>query len=145
VVVSSAMSLRVLVGSASPAVGRAVAAALRIEPRICAAERLPDGELRSAVGELRGEDVYVVQPTGPPVNEHLVELLLHLDACRRAGADRVTAVVASLAYARQDRRTSPGEAVAARVVTDVVASAGAGRLLSSTRTPWRWKPCRPSR
>jgi ribose-phosphate pyrophosphokinase len=91
-------------------------------------QRLPDGELRPAVDPVRVDDVYVVQPTGPPVHEHLMELLLILDACCRAGAGRLTAVVPYLAYARQERR-SPGQAVAARVVADVIASAGADRLV----------------
>jgi ribose-phosphate pyrophosphokinase len=91
--------------------------------------RLPDGELQPTVGAVRDDDVYVVQPTGPPVNEHLVELLLILDACRRAGAGRLTAVVPYLAYTRQDRRGASGQAVAARVVADLIASAGADRLL----------------
>ena len=95
----------------------------------CEVERFPDGELRPVVVSVRGEDVYVVQPTGPPVNEHLVELLLVLDACRRAGADRVTAVVPYFGYARQDRRARTGEAVGARVVADALVSAGAQRLV----------------
>ena len=70
----------------------------------CDVKRFPDGELRPIIGHVRGDDVYVVQPTGPAVNEHLVELLLLLDACRRGDADRVTAVVPYFGYARQDRR-----------------------------------------
>jgi ribose-phosphate pyrophosphokinase len=73
--------------------------------------------------------VYVIQPTSPPVDQNLVELLLLLDACRRAGARRVTAVVAYFGFARQDRRSRPGEAVGARVATDVIAAAGADRLV----------------
>jgi ribose-phosphate pyrophosphokinase len=78
---------------------------------------------------MRGDDVYVVEPTGPPVNEHLAELLLLLDACRRAGADRLTAVVPYFAYARQDRRGGAGEAVGARVVADSLAAVGTDRLV----------------
>ena len=96
---------------------------------MCEVVRFPDGELRPVVGSMRGDDVYVIQPTGPPVNEHLVELLLLLDACRRAGAGRITAVVPYFGYARQDRRGRPGEAVGARVAADVLAAAGAQRLI----------------
>ena len=78
---------------------------------------------------MRGDDVFVFRSTGPPVNEHVVELLLLLDACRRAGADRITAVVPYFGYARQDRRSNPGEAVGSRVLADAVASSGADRLL----------------
>jgi ribose-phosphate pyrophosphokinase len=70
-----------------------------------------------------------VQPTGPPVSDHLVELLLLLDACRRAGAGRVTAVVPYFGYARQDRRSRDGRAIGARVVAAVVGAAGADRLV----------------
>lgn len=116
-------------GTANTALAAAVAAQLGTEPAGCHVERFPDGELRPLVGHMRGDDVYVVQPTGPPVNDHLVELLLLLDACRRAGADRLTAVVPYFGYARQDRRGKAGEAVGARVVADALAAAGADRLV----------------
>jgi len=123
------MSARVVPGTANAALAAAVAAELGTEPCSCAVERFPDGELRPAVANVRGEDVYVIQPTGPPVNDHVVELLLLLDACRRAGADRLTAVVPYFGYARQDRRGKAGEAVGARVVADALAVAGADRLV----------------
>lgn len=124
------MNLRILAGTGHPTLGRAVAAELRAEPASCEVERFPDGELRPVVGPVRGADVYVVQPTGPPVSEHLVELLLLLDACRRAGAGRITAVVPYVGYARQDRRSRAGEPVGARVVADALAAAGADRLVA---------------
>ncbi len=123
------MSARVVPGTANPALAMAVAAELGTEPTPCDVERFPDGELRPVVANVRGDDVYVIQPTGPPVNDHLIELLLFLDACRRAGADRVTAVVPYFGYARQDRRGKAGEAVGARVVADALAVAGADRLV----------------
>lgn len=93
-------------------------------------DRFPDGELDVAVDpSIRDLDVYVVQSLGPPVSDHLVELLLLLDACRRAGAARLTAVVPYLAYSRKDRRASPGEAVSLRVVADVLQSSGADRAV----------------
>ena len=119
----------IVAGSANPALARAVAAGLGVEPTSAEVDRFPDGELRPAVGDVRGGDVYVVQPTSPPVNEHLVELLLLLDACRRAGAARITAVVPYFGYARQDRRSRPGQAIGARVAADAIAAAGAARLL----------------
>ncbi|MFE5587651.1 ribose-phosphate diphosphokinase [Kitasatospora sp. NPDC056531] len=120
---------RILSGTAHPALGDAVSEALGTEPVECEVERFPDGELQPVVGHVRGEDVYVVQPTGPEVNEHLVELLLLLDACRRAGAQRVTAVVPYFGYARQDRRARAGQSVGARVALDALAAAGADRLV----------------
>ena len=123
------MTARVVAGTANEALALAVAGHLGAAPAACEVERFPDGELRPVVDNVRGEDVYVVQPTGPPVNEHLVELLLLLDACRRAGASRVTAVVPYFGYARQDRRFREGQAVGARMCAEAVAAAGADRLV----------------
>ncbi|MFD5462172.1 ribose-phosphate diphosphokinase [Kitasatospora sp. NPDC127059] len=120
---------RILSGTAHPALGDAVSEALGTEPVECEVERFPDRELRPVVGHVRGEDVYVVQPTGPDVNEHLIEIMLLLDACRRAGARRVTAVVPYFGYARQDRRVRAGQSVGARVALDALAAAGADRLV----------------
>ncbi|MEU8515069.1 ribose-phosphate pyrophosphokinase [Kitasatospora sp. NPDC048722] len=120
---------RILSGTAHPALGDAVSEALGTEPVECEVERFPDGELQPVIGHVRGEDVYVVQPTGPKVNGHLVELLLLLDACRRADAARITAVVPYFGYARQDRRTRAGQSVGARVALDALTAAGANRLV----------------
>jgi ribose-phosphate pyrophosphokinase len=107
----------------------AVAACLGLTPVPTAAERFPDGELRPAVDDVGGDDVYVIQATAPPVNENVVELLLLLDATRRAHAGRVTAVIPYFGYARQDRRAGPGQPVAARVMADAIATAGAHRVV----------------
>lgn len=123
------MALRIVSGTANRPLADAIAAAMGIALTACTVERFPDGEVRPVVGNVRGADVYLVQPTGPAVNEHVVELLLLLDACRRAGAARVTAVVPYFGYARQDRRSRSGEAVGARVIADALAAAGAHRLV----------------
>lgn len=123
------MRLRVVAGTASGALADAVAARLGEPPAVAVVERFPDGELRPAVDDVCGDDVYVVQASGPPVNDNLVELLLLLDACRRAHAGRVTAVIPYFGYARQDRRTRPGQAVAAPVVADAIAMTGAARVV----------------
>lgn len=123
------MATRIVPGTANEPLARAVAAALGAEPSRCELHRFPDGELRPVVEEMRGDDVYVIQPTGPPVNERLVELLLLLDACRRGGADRLTAVVPYFGYARQDRRGRAGEAVGLRVAADAIVAAGADRIV----------------
>lgn len=125
----AAPELVVVAGSAHPELARALAAHLGVDLVPTEVDRFPDGELHVAVGPVRGADVYVVQPTGPPVNEHLVELLLLLDACRRAGSARVTAVVPYFGYARHDRTGRPGEALALRVAADVLAASGANRLV----------------
>ncbi|WP_255922915.1 ribose-phosphate diphosphokinase [Streptomyces humicola] len=123
------MGACIVAGTAHRALADAVAAAMGTAPVACQVERFPDGELRPVAGLVRGGDVYVLQPTGPAVNEHLIELLLLLDACRRSGADRLTAVVPYFGYARQDRRTQAGQAVGARVVADALTAAGADRLV----------------
>ena len=123
------MVARIVAGRANPELAGRIAAALASPLVPVQFETFPDGELRPVVGEVRGEDVYLVQPTGPPVSENLVELLLLLDACRRAGADRVSAVVPYFGYARQDRRGTPGEAVGARMAADVITAAGADRVI----------------
>ncbi len=89
-------------------------------------ERFPDGEIRPCLGPIRGADLYVIEPTGPPVNDNLVELLL-LDTSCRAGADRITAVVPYFGYARQDRRSGDRRPIGARVAADAITSAGASR------------------
>jgi ribose-phosphate pyrophosphokinase len=121
--------LRIVSGSANPGLASAVANYLGVESDGCSLQRFPDGELRPTVENVCGSDVHVIQPTSPPVNEHIVELLLLLDTCRRARAARVTAVEPSFGYARQDRRTTPGQALGSAVVTDAIAAAGADRLV----------------
>ena len=121
--------LRIVCGSANPGLGSAISNQLGVESDGCNLVRYPDGELRPTVENVCGADVYVIQPTAPPVNEHVVELLLLLDACRRSRAARVTAVVPYFGYARQDRRTATGQALGSAVVADAIAAAGADRLV----------------
>lgn len=123
------MAIQVVTGTAHPRLADAVAGALGCTVSASQVERFPDGELRPTVTNVRGGDVCVVQPTGPPVNENIVELMLLLDACRRAGAARLTAVVPYFSYARQDRRSFQGQPVGARVVVDALQSAGGERMV----------------
>ena len=123
------MSLCIVAGTANPDLAEAVAAGVGCVAMRGGLERFPDGELCPVVGHMRGDDVYVFQPTAPPVNEHLMELALLVDACRRAGSERVTAVVPYFGYARQDRRSRPGQAIGARVAADILAAAGADRIV----------------
>ncbi|WP_225726297.1 MULTISPECIES: ribose-phosphate pyrophosphokinase [unclassified Nocardia] len=122
-------SLHIVSGSANPQLAAAIADRLEAGPVAGALERFPDGELCPVVEHVGGGDIFVIQPTSPPVNDHLVELLLLLDACRSARAARITAVVPYFSYARQDRRTGAGRALGARVVAEAIAGAGADRLV----------------
>ncbi len=121
--------LRIISGSANPDLASAVANHLGVDCDGATPERYPDGELRPVVENVCGADVYLIQPTAPPVNHHIIELLLLLDACRRARAARVTAVVPYFGYARQDRRTRAGQPLGVAVVADTIAASGADRLV----------------
>ena len=123
--------LTVMSGSANRALATRIAAALGVPLTPCTLERFPDGELQvELLEDCRDKDVYLVQPTRPPAGEHLLELMLLSDACRRAGARRVTAVLPYVGYARQDRRSSGGEPVGARVVADILCSGAIDRLVA---------------
>ena len=122
--------MQLIGGRASEALASAMAEELGIELVGREIERFPDGEIHVQLHqELRDDDIYLVQSTGPPSQEHLTELLLLADAAYRIGAARITAVVPYLAYARQDRRTAPGEPVGLRVVADVLRSSHVDRLV----------------
>jgi ribose-phosphate pyrophosphokinase len=120
----------VLAGSANPVLAAAVASELGLEPAPRLLEQFPDGEVHVRVeADVCGCDVWIVQPTSPPADRHLVELLLLADACRRAGCARLSAAVPYFGYARQDRRTAEGEALGARVAADVLTVARPDRLM----------------
>src|SRR5512145_1304207 len=115
------MSLILLAGSANVALAESVAANVGVQLARRILERFPDGELHIELQEsVRGHDVYLIQPTCPPVDEHLLELLLMADACRRAGALYLTAVIPYFGYARQDRRSRGREPLSARLVADLI-------------------------
>jgi ribose-phosphate pyrophosphokinase len=121
--------LSVVVGSGSTRLGAAVCDALYTRPVAVECRRFPDGESQAILEEsVRGRDVYLLQSTSPPVDQHLVELLLLADACRRAGAARLTAVIPYFGYARQERRIDR-RSLGARVAADVLATAGFARLM----------------
>jgi ribose-phosphate pyrophosphokinase len=93
--------------------------------------RFPDSELHVEIEEtVRNANVYLIQPTGPPADTNLMELLFMADACRRAGAIHLTAIAPYFGYARQDRRASGRDSVGARLVADLIASAGLGRIVA---------------
>ncbi len=115
------MNLKILSGRANPGLAEGVASRLGTPLGECLVEDFPDGECQVEIREdVKGRDVYLLQPTGPPVEKNLLELLLMADACRRVGAERLTAVVPYFGYARQDRRVKGTEAVGARLVADLL-------------------------
>jgi ribose-phosphate pyrophosphokinase len=125
-----ARDISLLPGTANTALSGAIAARMGIGLTEVRAERFPDGEWDIAVDpNVRGTDVYLIQSLAPPVNDHLVALVLLLDASRRSGARRSTAVIPYLGYARKDRRTARGEAVSLRVIADMLESSGAERAV----------------
>jgi ribose-phosphate pyrophosphokinase len=114
---------RLFAGSVNTSLVEAIAAKLDIRPSSHEVQVFPDGALHIEFQEsVRGEDVYLIQPTSPPAEKHLLELLLLADAARRAGAARLTAVIPYFGYARQDRRASGREAVGARLVANLLES-----------------------
>jgi ribose-phosphate pyrophosphokinase len=125
------MPLSLFTGTANPALARDVAARLGVPLGRAIVGRFPDGELRVELEEtVRAHDVYLLQPTSPPAEEHLMVIALLADACRRAGAASITAVVPYFGYARQDRRAQGRQPVASRLVADVLAAAGVGRVVA---------------
>jgi ribose-phosphate pyrophosphokinase len=108
-------------GTANLPLAEAVASTLGTALGECSTERFPDDEIRITIHTyIQGHDVFLVQPTCPPVAADFLELMFLADACQRAGAARLTAVIPYYGYARQDRRERPGEAVAARLIADTL-------------------------
>jgi len=125
------VELAILSGTGNPALAGAVAKSLGVPLGNRVLSRSPDGELRVEIQEnIRARDVYLVQPTGPPLDRNLMELLFLTDACRRSGANHVTAIVPYFAYARQDRSLTGQHALGARLVPDLLRMAGVGRVVA---------------
>jgi len=121
----------IIPGSASRELARRICETLMIEPGYLTCRRFSDGETFVKVEDnVRGRDVYVVQSTQQPTNENIMELLLTLDALRRASADRVTAVIPYFGYARQDRKDQGRVALSAKLVANLITTAGADRVLA---------------
>jgi ribose-phosphate pyrophosphokinase len=125
------MEIMILSGEANLGLAEAVAAQVGVTLGRRIVARLPDSELHVEIQQsVRGHDVYLVQPTSPPVDRHLMELLFMADACYRAGAHRITAVVPYFGYARQDRRSKGREPVGARLASDLFAAARIARVVA---------------
>jgi ribose-phosphate pyrophosphokinase len=123
--------MKLLAGNANRPLAEAIAAYLHVEMTNASVKRFSDMEVFVEIHEnVRGEDVFVVQPTSYPANDNLMELLVTLDALRRASAERVTAVIPYYGYARQDRKTAPRTPITAKLVANLINQAGASRVLT---------------
>ncbi|KAG7569251.1 Ribose-phosphate pyrophosphokinase [Arabidopsis thaliana x Arabidopsis arenosa] len=123
--------LKLFSGTANPALAQEIAWYMGLELGKVNIKRFADGEIYVQLQEsVRGCDVYLVQPTCTPTNENLMELLIMVDACRRASAKKVTAVIPYFGYARADRKTQGRESIAAKLVANLITEAGADRVLA---------------
>ena len=123
--------LKLFTGSAHPSLAQEIADFLGIAIGQARLVRFPDTEVSFQIDEnIRGTDVFVVQPTSAPVDEHLVELCVMIDAFRRSSASRITAVIPYYGYARQDRKDKPRVPISAKLVANLLSAAGATRVLT---------------
>src|ERR1700760_3168200 len=125
-------SMAVFAGNANPVLAQEITRHLHVPLGRAHIGRFSDGEVNAELMEnVRGRDVFIVQPTCPPANDHLMELLVMTDACKRASASRITAVIPYFGYARQDRRPRATRvAITAKLVANMIASAGVDRVLT---------------
>lgn len=123
--------LRVFSGNAHPTLAKAIVEEMGLELGEAAVGRFPDGEIDVKVlCDVRGADCFVIQPTCPPVNENLMELLIMIDCLRRASADRITAVLPYFGYARKDRKDEGRVPITAKLTANLITEAGAHRVLT---------------
>ncbi|MBM4284429.1 MAG: ribose-phosphate pyrophosphokinase [Deltaproteobacteria bacterium] len=124
-------NLKIFTGNANPELARKICAHLDVDLGQAQVSTFSDGEIRVEIGEnVRGRDVFLIQSTSPPANHHLMELLIMIDAVKRASARRITAVIPYFAYARQDRKVAPRVPISAKLVADLLSTAGAHRILT---------------
>jgi len=123
--------ISVLSGNAHPELAKDICKYLKIKLSDVLVSRFSEGEIRVKIDEnVRGKDVFVVQPTCPPTNENLMELLIMIDALKRASANRITAVIPYFGYARQDRKDQPRVPITAKLVANLLTVSGANRILT---------------
>ena len=123
--------MKILAGNSNPPLAEAISAYLNLPLTRASIRRFSDMEVFVEIQEnVRGEDTFVIQPTSYPANDHLMELLVTLDALRRGSARHITAVVPYFGYARQDRKSGPRTPISAKLVANLIAVAGADRVLT---------------
>ena len=123
--------LKIFSGNAHPELAGAICASLKIKLSDAFVGAFSEGEIRVKINEnVRGKDIFVIQPTCPPPNDTLMELLIMIDALKRASAQRITAVVPFFGYARQDRKDQPRVPITAKLVANLLTTAGANRVIT---------------
>src|SRR5262247_1088758 len=123
--------MKVFTGSAHPLLAREIASSLGIPLGQARLRRFPDGEVSFQIDEnIRGADVFIVQPTSSPADQHLMELCVMIDAFRRSSAARITSVIPYYGYARQDRKDKPRVPISAKLVANLLSAAGTNRVLT---------------
>jgi ribose-phosphate pyrophosphokinase len=123
--------LKIFSGTANQALARRITDYLGVPLGDVALGKFPDGEISCKINEdIRGRDVFLIQPTCPPVNENLMQLLVMIDSCLRASAERITAVMPYFGYARQDRKDEGRVPITAKLVANLITRAGANRVLT---------------
>jgi ribose-phosphate pyrophosphokinase len=123
--------MKIMAGNSNRALTEAIAAYLKVPLTKCQVRRFADMEVFVEIQEnVRGQDVFIVQSTSFPANDHLMEILIMTDACRRASARRITAVIPYFGYARQDRKAGPRTPISAKLVANMITHAGADRVLT---------------
>ena len=123
--------IKVITGNANRGLVDKISEELGLDTASCEVSHFSDGEINVNISEtVRGMDVYIVQPTCAPVNDNLMEVLILIDACKRASAGRINAVIPYYGYARQDRKTKSREPITAKLVADVLTKAGADRVVT---------------
>ena len=124
-------NIKIFCGNSNPEFAKTVCNELWIPMGKCTVKTFADGEASVSLEEtVRGADVFLIQSTCKPVNDHLMELLVMIDACRRASAGRVTAVIPYFGYARQDRKAKSRDPISAKLVANMITAAGAQRVLT---------------
>ena len=129
--ITHSTEIKLFSGNSNVPLAQAIAKELELELGNIEVGHFSDGETSVHIGEtVRGRDVFIIQSTSSPVNENLMELLICIDALRRASAGRITAVMPYFGYARQDRKARPRDPITAKLVADIITSAGADRVLT---------------
>jgi len=125
------LEMKIFTGNAHPALAGAICDYLNVELGDASVSSFPDGETYVKINDnIRGRDVFIIQPTCPPTNQNLMELLILVDAARRASAARITSVIPFFGYARQDRKDQPRVPITAKLVANLLVAAGVNRVLT---------------